>query len=95
MNDPHENARHVRATPIRIDDEPGIGGIAFLAFSEKNAPMVSKIMLTGYAEVDLPRRAVDEGEVRASIEKPAEADVLGRDAAIRAIVPKRRGGDPS
>lgn len=56
---------------------PEMDGIEFLSTVKKQAPDTIRMMLTGYPEVDVATRAVNEGRISRFITKPCPAAELG------------------
>lgn len=59
---------------------PIMDGITFLTLAAKSAPLVPKILLTGYADVELAIRAVNDGHVSLFLQKPASNETIAREA---------------
>ncbi|WP_291326325.1 HD domain-containing phosphohydrolase [Desulfovibrio sp. UCD-KL4C] len=55
---------------------PKMNGIEFLKEVRKRSPETTRIMLTGYADLDNAIRAVNDGHVFRFLTKPCEKDVL-------------------
>jgi two-component system, probable response regulator PhcQ len=64
------------AHPIKvvISDEkmPGILGSEFLAVVARRFPNIIRIMLTGHGDIDVARKAINEGEIHKLFLKPCE-----------------------
>lgn len=57
---------------------PGMDGIAFLTQVRDLSPDSVRMMLTGFADVDVAINAVNEGQVFRFLTKPCTPDVLGK-----------------
>lgn len=51
---------------------PEMGGVEFLAQAARHHPGVPRVLLTGFADFDVAKRAVNEGHISAFFEKPAK-----------------------
>lgn len=90
--DSAENARGVLAREpvgaIVIDERlPGKSGSEFLEEVAREYPDVPRIMLTGYADLDLALRSINNGEVFKFLQKPCRADELA--TTIRQALQRR------
>lgn len=73
---------------IVIDERlPGQSGSEFLQEVAREYPDVPRIMLTGYANLDLALRSINEGEVFKFLQKPCKADELAQ--TIRQALQRR------
>jgi response regulator RpfG family c-di-GMP phosphodiesterase len=61
---------------------PGIDGFALLRSAQDIVPDATRILLTGHADLDTAKRAVNEGSVFRFLTKPCASEELG--AALRA-----------
>lgn len=61
---------------------PAMDGLAFLARARELAPRTVRMMLTGYADLDLAIRAVREGSIFRILTKPCSSELLAE--ALRA-----------
>ena len=59
---------------------PGMDGVSFLAEAEKVQRGVPKILLTGYADMEVAIHAINSGKVTAFYTKPATAAVIAKAA---------------
>lgn len=89
---------------------PVMDGITFLTLAAKSAPRVPKILLTGFADVELAVRAVNDGHVSVLLQKPASDEAIAKEALrllearrheiqdlqsfARALGSSRRSADP-
>lgn len=90
--DSAESARLVLANEpvgaIVIDERlPGKSGSEFLEEVARDYPDVPRIMLTGYADLDLAMRSINLGEVFKFLQKPCRADELA--STIRQALQRR------
>lgn len=90
--DSAENARGVLSREpvgaIVIDERlPGKSGSEFLEEVAREYPDVPRIMLTGYADLDLALRSINNGEVFKFLQKPCRADELA--TTIRQALQRR------
>jgi len=60
---------------------PGMNGIEFLNELKKSSPDTTRLMLTGYADLDSAIRAVNDGNVFRFLTKPCERDNLLQNVA--------------
>ncbi|WP_319582435.1 HD domain-containing phosphohydrolase [uncultured Pseudodesulfovibrio sp.] len=60
---------------------PGMNGIEFLNELKKQSPETTRLMLTGYADLDNAIRAVNDGNVFRFLTKPCERDSLLQNVA--------------
>jgi DNA-binding NtrC family response regulator len=67
---------------------PVMDGIEFLGLAAKIAPDVPRILLTGFADVDMAVRAVNDGHINAFFQKPASVTTLS--AAILRLLQIRQ-----
>ena len=57
---------------------PGMDGVAFLTRAAEVCPDTTRILLTGYADVETATRAVNEGNIFRLLTKPCPGPVLGK-----------------
>lgn len=57
---------------------PGMDGVQFLTRARKAAPDSTRMMLTGYADLQTAIEAVNEGNIFRFLTKPCDPDVLAR-----------------
>lgn len=80
-NDPREalgmiNGKSPYAVVLSDYKMPGLNGVDFLMQVKKIAPETTRMMLTGYADLENAMRAVNEGHVFRFMAKPCPPDVL-------------------
>lgn len=63
---------------------PGMDGVTLLSRIHDEAPDVTRVLLTGYAEVDVATAAVNEGRVFRFLSKPIAPDLL-RSSLVDAV----------
>ena len=63
---------------------PGMDGIAFLRLVREIQPDAARIMLTGNADQNTLRRALDEAEIARFLTKPCSPELL-RDAILEVV----------
>lgn len=59
---------------------PEMDGVAFLALAAKSAPSVPRVLLTGFADVSVAMRAVNEGHISLFLQKPVRNADFAREA---------------
>ncbi len=57
---------------------PGMNGVDFLSWVSRKSPDTVRILLTGYAELDIAIRAVNEGNIFRLLQKPCPPDALAK-----------------
>jgi len=57
---------------------PGMNGVEFLSWVSKKVPDTVRILLTGYAELDVAIQAVNEGNIFRLLQKPCPPTVLAK-----------------
>lgn len=67
---------------------PEMGGVEFLAQAARHHPRVPRVLLTGFADLEVAKRAVNEGHISAFFEKPAKNEELV--ATIVSLLEARR-----
>lgn len=80
-----------RAVDLVITDQrmPRMSGVDLLAHLQSEGHDVARIVLTGYATMDVAQRAVNEGRVDAFFEKPV-VDVFSFKERLRLLLDERR-----
>lgn len=80
FTDPREALEEIRKGSIALvitdNRMPGMTGIELLEHVKRAAPDTSRIILTGYTDLDSAIRAINEGEVNYFVTKPWEHDNL-------------------
>jgi DNA-binding NarL/FixJ family response regulator len=75
-----------RRIDVVVTDErmPGMGGTEFLVRVRAEFPGIARILLTGYATLDVAAQAINEGKVAFLLQKPCPPEQL-QDAIARAF----------
>src|SRR5688572_16120721 len=69
---------------------PGMDGLEFLTKCREAAPMVPRILITAYPELDAAVRAINEAQIQNFLTKPIMPDALMQ--AVNAALVKGRAG---
>ena len=67
---------------------PGMDGIEFLTKVKEGYPLASRILITGFADINIAMEAINKSEVHSYIEKPWDDDDL-KQCILRAVTRKK------
>lgn len=82
-----ELARHQVDLILSDHRMPEMEGTEFLQQAARMQPEVPRVLLTGFADVDVATRAVNAGHISAFLQKPAKTDELVGE--VRGLLEKR------